>query len=252
MWQDVRLGLRRFTIIAAGVLIATLWFAGDAKVFAGTASDDSVLLDPFDPVPQIGFHHGDCDDPCGYHRCHEGCYRHRARCERDCCGRACDEEYWAYFWSLRRYEHETDTYNVLLDIYMDELRTYDRRYLGHFDEHAFEEWRRQFHDHVPHYGTADHRDGEHDGDWHDGDHHDGDHHDGDHYDGDHGDGHDGDHHDGNSHDGDHHDGDHHDGDWHDGDHHDGDHDGDDQHHDGQWQDRDGNWHDGPPPDGYGH
>ena len=224
--------MRKLLTLLALTLSLTLLHAPAA--LAQVAADDTVLLDPFDPVPQIGFHHGDCDDPCGYHRCHEGCYRHRSRCN-DCCGRECDEEYWAYLWSLRRYEHETDTYNMLLDIYVNELKAYDRRYLNDFDEHAFEEWRRQFHDRVPHYGTADHRDG--DGDWHDGDHHDGDHHDGDH-----GDGHDGDHHDGDSHDGDHHD----------GDGHDGDHDGDDHQHDGQWQDHDGNWHDGPPPDGYGH
>lgn len=233
MWQNIRFGLRRFTIIAAGVLIATAWFAGDAKVYAGTAGDDAVLLDPFDPVPQIGFRHGECDDPCGYHRCHDSCYHRRPRCERECC-RECDEAYWAYIWSLRRYERETDTYGMLLDIYVNELKAYDRRYLdghGHVGE-RIEEWQRAYHNDVPHYGAADHhygdRDNHDDGDMRDGGRHDGDGHDGDHRDGDH--------HDDGQHDGDRSDGDGHDGD----------------HHDGQWQDRDGNWHDGPPPDGYGH
>jgi hypothetical protein len=247
MWQDIRLGLRRFTVIAVGVFVAMAWFAGNARVHAGTAGDDAVLLDPFDPVPQIGFHHGeygDCYDPCGerscyhacgYHRCSRDCYRHERGCERDCRDARWDEDE-----ALERYRHQANTYDMLLQIYSDQLHWYDWRYRdgGHGAWHDGE-WR----DGAWHEGHPD-------GDWHDT-HWDGIRHDGppdvDH--------HDGDHHDGDPHDGDHHDLDHHDGDTHDGPPHDGDHhdagppDGD---HHGQWQDHDGNWHDGPPPDGYGH
>lgn len=257
--------LRRLTVTASALFFVLFAFGVAAPASAGVPGDNAVLLDPFDPVPQIGFHH-DCDDECG--RCERGCYhrRHYRRCEHDCCGERCEEEYWAYIWSLRRYERETDTYNMLLHVYTDELHDYDRRYLdghGHFDDRGFQEFRHAMHWDEPHYGDADHHygDGDHrDGEWHDGDRHDhdGDHRDHDWHDGDH---HDGDWHDRDHHDGDHRDGDHHDGDWHgdghhdgdgyhDGDHHDGDHhDGD--HHDG-WRDGDGNWHDGPPPGDYPH
>jgi hypothetical protein len=247
MGNGIITGLKRLILVAAAGAI--FCFAGNAPAYAGVPGDDAVLLDPFDPVPQIGFRHGECDDPCGYHhRCwHECGYRHR-RCERDCCGRDCDfyaerRAEWARYWQ------QANTYDMIMAIYMDQLRWYQWRYRdgGHG------EFRHQDFD-IPHDG--------HDGDWHDGDHHDADHHDGDHHDGrwQDGDGnwHDGDRRDGDWRDGDRHDGDgdHHDGDWHDGDHHDGDHhDGDHHdgdHHDGEWQDGDGNWHDGPPPDGYGH
>ncbi len=256
--------IKKLTMLAAGVVLALA--CGAAPSYAGVAMDDSVRLDPFDPVPQIGFYHSDCDDYCGHHyhhRCYRDCYR------RDPCGRECHEAQWAEREAIARYEHQADTYDVLMALYSDQLRWWEWRYRdgGHgvfrpeFDEHGHP---------IRYEQDGDHHDGDHhDGDWHDGDHHDGDHHDGDwhdadHHDGDHHDGdhHDGDHHDGDWHDGDHHDGDHHDdhdgghhdghdGDWHDGDHHDGDrHDGD--HHDGEWQDGDGHWHDGPPPDGYPH
>jgi hypothetical protein len=257
MSQRIALGLRRLTLMAAGILIALACFAVPATVSAGVPGDDAVLLDPFDPVPQIGFRHGECDDPCGYHRCHRGCYRRERGCERDC-----RDARWYEQEALGRYEHQADTYDMLLAIYGDQLRWWQWRYRdgghgawhdgewrdgvwheGHGgDEHVVHEEER----HDGHDGDhdGDHRDGDrHDGDsYHDGDHHDG--HDGDHHDGDH-DGHDGyDHHDGD-HAGDHHDGDgNRDHDGHDGDHHD-EHDGDHR-HDGQWQDGDGNWHDDRP------
>jgi len=215
MWQDIRSALRSFTILAACTLLAMACLAGNAKVYAQTAIENSVKLDPFDPVPQIGFHHGECDDPCGEHHCYRGC-GYRRGCEHDCRDARWDEHE-----ALERYEHQADTYEMLLAIYTDQLHWYDWRYRdgGHGVWHDGE-WRDgQWHGGHP------------DGDWHDShwdDHHDGDHHDADHHDGP--------------------DGDHHDG--HDGDHHD-DHDGD-HHHDGQWQDGDGNWHDGPPPDAHGH
>jgi hypothetical protein len=231
MWQDIRSGIRRFAILAAGVLFAMACLAGNAKVYAQTAINDSVLLDPFDPVPQIGFHHGeygDCYDPCGqrgcYHSCGErrgcehDCYRH-AGCEHDC-RRPCEHDcgpYAEYYAAIDRYNRQADMWSMLANIYIDEVHEYDRRFGG-----------------GRHHDVTWHEDGR----GPDGDHHDGD---------DHHDAHDGDHHDGDGpHDGaDRHDGDdHHDG--HDGDGH------DDHHHDGQWQDSDGKWHDGPPPNGYGH
>jgi hypothetical protein len=260
--------------LLAACLMVALCFAGAGHAYAGVAIDDSVKLDPFDPVPQIGFHHDGCYDECGRRGCdHECGYRHRG-CERDCyrhswCGAECGSWHCCYKdcgrdecrngWgcetgcrelrrdeieALEHYRHQAEQYDAAIAAYMEQLCWYDARYHrwdGHVEGCKDEHWR-----------DIHARDGWHDADHHDGPPppdggHDGDHHDGDHHDGDH---HDGDHHDGPPppdgwHDGDHHDGDHHDGDHHDGDHHDGDH------HDG-WRDHDGNWHDGPPPDGYPH
>jgi hypothetical protein len=83
---------------------------------AGVATSGAVLLDPFDPVPEIQFHHfggygcvqgcGGCDD-CGWYAgyrsgCYDSCrphYRHRARCDDDCdrgcrdhCRRGCEHD----------------------------------------------------------------------------------------------------------------------------------------------------------------
>jgi len=241
MWQDIRSGIRRFTVLAAGVLLAMACLAGTAKTYAQTAVDDSVLLDPFDPVPQIGFHHGeygDCYDPCGNHHCYRNCGYHRhAGCEHDCrrpCEHGCEPD------ALDRYNRQADMWAVLANIYMDEMNWYEEHYRGGAHHYSLRD--------DDHHDGDDRHDGR-DGDRHDGAHdgHDGDRHDGD----DRHDAHDGDHHDGDhdGRDGDHHDG----GDGHDGDHHgDRDRHDDGDHHDGQWQDGDGNWHDGPPPNGYGH
>src|SRR5580698_6945446 len=82
---------RKFAMFAA-VLFAALVLASGIKAYAEPI-DNAVLLDPFDPVPQIQFHHGDCDwgcrgcvDTCGYRHCwHECGYRHCWHgCYADC------------------------------------------------------------------------------------------------------------------------------------------------------------------------
>jgi hypothetical protein len=284
--MTVSFGIRRLALLAASVVIALACLGGATKSYAGVAIDDSVKLDPFDPVPQIGFHHDGCDEGCGYHRCHSGCYRH-SRCGNECrswhcCYRDCDRgcrDGWGCEFSCRearedmeRYRHQSETYDALMAIYTEQLCWYDAHYRHRWDAHPGGACRGVgFFDGDGHWHDG-HPDGWHDDGHHDGDHRDGDRHDDDHHrDGPPPDGY----HDGGPHDGDGHDGDHHhdgqwqdhDGSWHDGPppdgHRDGDphdgggqHDGDghdgDHHHDGQWQDHDGNWHDGPPPDGYGH
>ncbi|MGH6871225.1 MAG: hypothetical protein ACREHE_06940 [Rhizomicrobium sp.] len=261
-------GLRKATMLAGLALGLFFAQAPATPAAAGVPGDDAVLLDPFDPVPQIGFRHPDCFDPCGYHRCEHDCRRVRHRCEHECCDEMCLELYWAHMEALHRYWQQANTYDMLLGIYMDELRAYDLTYLDgtHFRELWHRYGVRAFHDGPPpdgydgppeEYYRQHNRDGEGppgDGGWHDGDrpdgrdgdrrddgYHDGDHHDDGHHDGDRRDGYDGDHHD----DG-YHDGDHHDGDGHDGDHHDS------HEHDDGWYDRDGHWHDGPPPGAYPH
>lgn len=100
--------MRRFALLGlAGLVLALLLPAAPAS--AGVATAGAVLLDPYDPVPEIQFrHYGGYDyDGCGYGcggyydgcgscyrpvRCHRGCYRH-VRCEDGCVRRArCDDD----------------------------------------------------------------------------------------------------------------------------------------------------------------
>ncbi|MBV8976445.1 MAG: hypothetical protein JO261_09130 [Alphaproteobacteria bacterium] len=62
-------------------LLATAMAAGllCGAAHAGVAIDDSVLLDPFDPVPQIGFGRYGCHSECWHHRE----YRHEHWRERE-------------------------------------------------------------------------------------------------------------------------------------------------------------------------
>jgi hypothetical protein len=228
---------RRFTFLGLmSGLVCALVLLNAPVARAQTAAEDSVLLDPFDPVPEIQFRHfgGDgCWEGCGTRecggceRCHDGCERHcysgcyaRPHCYRDCdgrvhCERGCHPAS-ARYDRERRFDH--DATRVEHD--HDQFREDDARF--NHDAHEFErengEWRDRYDD--GHY--------HHDGEWHggpdgnlDGDHHDAERHEehkeeiredrhAEHEDMRHDDGH----HDDGYRDGDHHD-DHHDGDHHD-------------------------------------
>jgi hypothetical protein len=84
----------------AALALSLLALLAPTGASAGVATSGAVLLDPFDPVPEIQFRHyggydcnyecggGRCDDGCGYHHrrhrgCDDGCYRH-TDCDRDC------------------------------------------------------------------------------------------------------------------------------------------------------------------------
>lgn len=97
---NLRIAKRSGLLAALGLLFAVLVLPGPAA--AGVATAGAVLLDPFDPVPEIQFRHfggygcdtgcggyercdegcgGRCGDSCG--RCHQGCVRH-SRCGDGC------------------------------------------------------------------------------------------------------------------------------------------------------------------------
>jgi hypothetical protein len=94
--------------LAAVLGLVLALFAVPGAATAGVATAGAVLLDPFDPVPEIQFQHfggygcsygcggyDRCGGGCGYHRhhgCDDGCGYHRARCD-DGCGRRdrCDD-----------------------------------------------------------------------------------------------------------------------------------------------------------------
>jgi hypothetical protein len=91
--------MKRYSVLSAlGLLLALALAPAGAK--AGVATAGAVLLDPFDPVPAIQFHHyggygcnegcGGCDYGCYRHnRCGDGCYRH-TECGDGCYRRDCD------------------------------------------------------------------------------------------------------------------------------------------------------------------
>jgi hypothetical protein len=209
--------LARAALLAAAALLLLFGFAVGSLAHADDfAANNAVLLDPFDPVPQIRF--GDCDYGCGY-RCYDGCERHRGFHhphivvdERAWCERVAEYDYDTHRWNgaMEHYDNQTNQYDHFMrDRYP--LAWHGQPYhdpgdyKGPTSEPCFltrdgrmlpidYEWR-QDGDHWRYWHNDGwHNDGE-DGRWHDG-HHD--------------DGHDADHHD-DHHDGDHHDDDHHDG-----------------------------------------
>ncbi len=222
---------KRFGFAAVIFAGALLMLFGSAAATQARADDlainNSVLLNPFDPVPEIRFSRYGCDDECGDHRCYRGCGEYRRcwhecdsdrdhcwrdcrsgrRCERDC-GPTTGELNHEWLKRAERYDNQADDWHDDMHEWHAAMGAYEDEWRTDHDGH----WH-YWHDHHWH----DDCDGGHCHDGH-GDHdsHDGDHHGADHQDGDH---HDADHHD----DGPHKDGDHKDGDHHDDGHQDGGH-----------------------------
>jgi hypothetical protein len=193
---------KRFTLAGLiSVVIFALTMLSAPAAHAQVAAQDSVLLDPFDPVPEIQFRHfggngcwddcggyrdcdgcGGCREGCG-RRCYNSCYTHR-RCYEDCygrvhCERGChpggyrehrtDRE--------RRFDHDADRVEHDLHTYDDDHQRFRD------DAHEYERDDRAWHDHYGNFDRRDHdgdrdhdghgdRDGRHDHDghdWHDGD-----------------------------------------------------------------------------------
>ncbi|HKD23817.1 MAG TPA: hypothetical protein VKB71_17495, partial [Rhizomicrobium sp.] len=62
---------------------------GSTDEYAGVALTNSVLLDPFDPVPEIQFRHGyegdrHCEHDCEFLHCRTDCRWHGWYCPHDC------------------------------------------------------------------------------------------------------------------------------------------------------------------------
>lgn len=136
--------------LAFTVMTASLVFAvGMTPARAGSvALSNSILLDPYDPVPEIGFR---CSDDCGYrHNCYSRCrysrynqYRHYDRYRRDGqpCYRACNgyqhERAYYYCNSRCRYERRAVRQLNRRELYRNVARghRYDRQ-ADRFDEMA--------------------------------------------------------------------------------------------------------------------
>jgi hypothetical protein len=174
-----RPGAVLLAMIGCAVFLA-MFFAGARTAQAGVEVDNAIMLDPFDPVPEIQFNH------YGGYAWGYGTYHHY--------GHECR-------WHCRYRHHEDwrdhDAGDDAWERYDEQSERYDRQSCWYQHEYIGGHCRE-------HHGDHDGHDGHGDWDDHHGDHHDGDRHDDDKYH--HGD--DGHHH---------HDGD--DGDWH-GDHHD--------------------------------
>lgn len=179
--------MKRFTfagLMSAAICALMLMTAPGAR--AQVAAQDSVLLDPFDPVPEIQFRHfggvgcwddcgyrdcdgcGRCNDGCGRSRCYRGCGR--TRCWRDCngrlhCTRGCRNN--GNYDRGARFDH--DAARAENDHYR--FRDDERRF--HHDAHEYERDDRAWHDRYgierrhDHDGRDDH-DGHWDHDGHDG------------------------------------------------------------------------------------
>ena len=152
----------------AGLATLLLIFALSTAAHAGTAAiDNSVQLDPFNPVPEIQFSTDFCGDECGGgchygcgHRCYHGCgiaWRGWRDCEHDCrygrwycehdcrnnwygdgwrdCDRGCREGAWrcdhgcagSYHEMIRDYEARVDRHDDQADRYDEQAARYDRQ-----------------------------------------------------------------------------------------------------------------------------
>jgi hypothetical protein len=126
--------LRKFALFATVLLCAFAATSG-IKAYAEPI-DNAVVLDPFDPVPQIQFHHGGCDwgcrgciDSCGYRHCWHGCWRHHAwRCEFGCgpsLGQIFEERVARYDYQADRNDEQSHQYEVMAHQYEDQACWYD-------------------------------------------------------------------------------------------------------------------------------
>ena len=158
----------RYTIsgLLVGLVCALVVLAGP-PARAQVAVDDTILLDPFDPVPEIQFRHfGDngCYEGCGYHRYCGGC--ERTRCWRDGCGRLhcrsncrheigcrehCRDERARRFdhdaarveRDHRHFQHDEQRFREDTGVYEEEMGRYHDRY-GH--DHDGDHWQHDWHD----------------------------------------------------------------------------------------------------------
>jgi hypothetical protein len=134
------------------------------------AVDNSTLLDPYDPVPEIHFSDYGCYEGCGYHHCWHECGDHRCwhNCRDGYRGIDADEMNRAWFERLHRFDKEADRWesddhewhDAMRDWRGDEWRLDQDRWF-HWEDHGW------------------HEDGYHNH-WHDGDRHDDHHEDGHH------------------------------------------------------------------------
>jgi hypothetical protein len=137
--------------IAALLLVAAL--PVDAQ--AGTAAiDNSVQLDPFNPVPEIQFSHDWCGDGCGEHHCYRDCGYHGCErgcrndwawrdCEHDCryrswsCERDCRNNWYGTGWRDCEHDCREGSWRCArgcAPTYREMLREYDARVDRHDDQ----------------------------------------------------------------------------------------------------------------------
>lgn len=97
MNRILRFAAKRSLLAALALVAAAFLFTPAAH--AGVAIENTVVLDPFDPVPPIQFQHWyagyGCNFGCGRHNnCYDRCERHRCRdnCGRERCNDRCDRD----------------------------------------------------------------------------------------------------------------------------------------------------------------
>ena len=160
--------MKRFTISGLLLgLVCALAVLSPPAVRAQVAVDDTVLLDPFDPVPEIQFRHfGDngCYESCGYRRdcdgcgyrhcwrdgcgrlhCRSNCYSRHDRCHQSCwheigCERCWDDRAWRFDRDAARMERDHRRFNDDIRTYEDEMDHYQRHYGRDRDWDQDQDW----------------------------------------------------------------------------------------------------------------
>ena len=132
--------LRKWLLLRLPVAFATLAalvLFGPLSATAGHADpgmDNAVLLDPFDPVPEVQFRHfgADCFSECGYgygygcyHSCGYGCHygcSHRHHCYQHCGEGWRDQR---SDWQAFRYDNQSNRYDRFSRRYDRQSREWD-------------------------------------------------------------------------------------------------------------------------------
>jgi len=139
---------RRFRLATAIIGCAAALMLGLATAPAALAdpgAENAVLLDPFDPVPEIQFRHfgADCFSNCGYsygygcyhecdYRCHYGCYRRRHHYH----GESWRDQ--RSDWQAFRYDDQSYRYDRFSNRYERQSREWDAIVNGGwFDNHHY-------------------------------------------------------------------------------------------------------------------
>ncbi len=168
----------RLTLAVLAAILVTLWGAA-RPALAHWVSDDSVVLEPYDPTPQIQFRHWDggyCDHDCwldrhcgydcregygygyggGWHRdhnCDDWRNRDHVRWENGCSG----DLLRGYLDRARRSDDQSDEWNHSMDHWHSAMDWYDHDVIGrHDDDRDHYDHDHDDHDHE-HDSDHDHR-----------------------------------------------------------------------------------------------
>jgi hypothetical protein len=163
-----------------GAIVTALFCLGSPTAArASGAIEDTVVLDPYDPVGEVRFHHHyGCGEDCSDRRERDGDRGHdrdRSASAPPCSENCSDDEHWEHSWRIGdRYGEEWWDGGRLEHVAQSAETGQQQGFSDDRDRHDRE--RHDFSRHDSDHAGQDRHDTDHpDSDHHDGDHHDSDH-----------------------------------------------------------------------------